>query len=131
VTKRRYLWLRDSQHLGRIRLREFSRFQHLIQRIRQAQLGLTLGGIWKAQVGEYVSAAAGDRILCSAFLAIVLLVVSLGRPQAFGDEINIPLRGSNTLTEPVAYLSPGPGAWQEVAQAATTLMRAVFLERGF
>ena len=33
--------------------------------------------------------------------------------------------------ELVAYLSPGPGAGYEVAQAATTLMRAVFLERGF
>ena len=61
VTKRRDLRLRHSQHLGGIGLRELARFKHLIQRIRQAQLGLTLGGIGKPEIREHVSGATGDR----------------------------------------------------------------------
>ncbi len=45
---------------GRICLREFPLGQPLIQRIREAQLGLTFDGIGEAQVGEHVSRAARD-----------------------------------------------------------------------
>src|SRR6185503_14348077 len=38
VTKRRNLWLRDTQHLGRIGLRELARLEHLIQGVGQTQL---------------------------------------------------------------------------------------------
>jgi hypothetical protein len=51
VTKRRDLRLRYSQHFGCVCLRELPLLQHLIQRIREAQLGLTLG-----RVGEPRSA---------------------------------------------------------------------------
>src|SRR5262245_18261687 len=62
VTERRNLGLRNSQHLGCICLREFPLFKYLIQRIGEAQLGLTLGCVWEPQVGEYVAATAGDRL---------------------------------------------------------------------
>ncbi len=45
VTKRRDLRLRDSQHLGCVGLGELPLFQHLIQRMGEAQLGLALDGI--------------------------------------------------------------------------------------
>ncbi len=61
VTKRRDLGLRDSQHLGGIGLRDLARFKLLIQRIRQAQLGLTLGTIGKPEICEHVSGPTGDR----------------------------------------------------------------------
>ena len=70
VTKRRHLGLRDSQHLGGIGLRELARFKHLIQRIRQAQLGLTLGSVGEPEVGEHVSGATSDRF--SPFSAFCL-----------------------------------------------------------
>jgi hypothetical protein len=53
VPKRRDLRLRHSQHLGRIRLRELALFEHLIEGIGQAQPGLTLGSVGKAQAGEH------------------------------------------------------------------------------
>src|SRR5439155_9242976 len=40
---------------GGIRLGKPARFKHLIQRIGQAQLGLTLGGVWESKISEYVS----------------------------------------------------------------------------
>ena len=60
VPKRRHLGLRNAQHLGRIRLRELPPLKHLIQRISEPQLGLTLGRVWEPQVGEYVAGAAND-----------------------------------------------------------------------
>ncbi len=41
--------------------RELAFFEHLIERMNKAELGLTLGGIGEAQVSEHVSGAASDR----------------------------------------------------------------------
>jgi hypothetical protein len=60
VTKRRDLGLRDRQHLGGIGLRELVRFKHLIQRIGQAQLRLTFGGLGKPEIREDVAGPSSD-----------------------------------------------------------------------
>ena len=44
------LRLRQSQHLGRLGLRERACVHHLIERIGEAQLRITFGGIGKANV---------------------------------------------------------------------------------
>ena len=54
------LRLRDSQHLGCLGLRKLPFVDHLIQRISEAQLSLTLGCIGKAQVGKHIPAAASN-----------------------------------------------------------------------
>jgi len=61
VTERGDLRLRHSQHLGGIGLRELAPVQHLIERIRQAQLGLMLGSIGKPEIREHVSGPTGYR----------------------------------------------------------------------
>jgi hypothetical protein len=61
VTKGRDLRLRHAQHFGGIGLRELALFKHLIQGISQAQLDLTLGGVWKPEIREHVRGAASDR----------------------------------------------------------------------
>src|ERR1044072_6939397 len=61
--KRGDLRLSDSQHLGSIGLPELPLSPPLVQRMGQAQFRLTLNGIGKAQVGEYIPGAASDYLV--------------------------------------------------------------------
>jgi hypothetical protein len=94
ATKRGNLRLRDSQHLGSIHLGELALFEHLIQGVGQAQLGLTLGSVGKPKVREHISGAAGDRFFAFTASTCHSAPRNLSpRFSAFGDEIDIPLGG--------------------------------------
>ena len=63
VAQRRDLWLRQSQHLGRLCLDELPCVEQLVQGICQAQFRLTFHGVREPEIGEHVPGAAGDRFL--------------------------------------------------------------------
>ena len=57
------LRLRDVQQLTNLALFELARLQQLVDGQRQARLGLPLGGVGQAEVGEDVGRAARDVVV--------------------------------------------------------------------